>query len=221
MSLTVTKLSLNAPNATIAHPCTLSDFAVTQFSGAYGFTIPVGASSLQSVGFTLGSGHVADREGAGDGPQSGRLQGRHHHPVLHRECTLVMRWLHRRLGRQAGTVADASPAPDDVRLLFPRGRREAPAPARPRDDTFSRSSSDGGLRLRRQLPRRFALRRPIRFQRRPWGRQRRRPSMGRRRHGVGHPALAAAPTTAEGSDPAPDPDRRAGGSDRALAGQGP
>jgi hypothetical protein len=55
-SLTVTKLSLNAPNATIAHPCTLSDFAVTQFSGAYGFTIPVGASSLQSVGFTLGSG---------------------------------------------------------------------------------------------------------------------------------------------------------------------
>ena len=30
----------------------------------------------------------------------------------------MMRWLHRRLGRQAGTVADASPAADDVRLLF-------------------------------------------------------------------------------------------------------
>jgi len=50
-SLTVTVAAVSAPAATPALPCTVSDFAVSQFSGAYPFVIPEGRSSLRSLGF--------------------------------------------------------------------------------------------------------------------------------------------------------------------------
>jgi hypothetical protein len=50
-SLTVAIASVSAPNATPTRPCTVADFAVTQFTGAYGFQVAVGTSSLQSLGF--------------------------------------------------------------------------------------------------------------------------------------------------------------------------
>jgi hypothetical protein len=58
VGMSVTSLSVSvqsvtsAPNATLAHPCTVADFAVIQFSGSYPFTIPPGSSSLSSLGFT-------------------------------------------------------------------------------------------------------------------------------------------------------------------------
>jgi large repetitive protein len=58
VGMSVTSLSMSvqsvssAPNATPAHPCTVADFALTQFSGSYPFTIPPGSSSLTSLGFS-------------------------------------------------------------------------------------------------------------------------------------------------------------------------
>ena len=49
-SLTVGIASVNAPNATALHPCSTADYAVTQYSGAYPFTMPTGSSTLQSIG---------------------------------------------------------------------------------------------------------------------------------------------------------------------------
>lgn len=43
--------AVSAPAATALRPCTVSDFAVTQFSGTYPFEIPEGSSTLQSLGF--------------------------------------------------------------------------------------------------------------------------------------------------------------------------
>lgn len=50
-NLTVAISSVSAPNARTSTPCTIADFAVTQFSGEYPFLIPSGLSSLQSLGF--------------------------------------------------------------------------------------------------------------------------------------------------------------------------
>ena len=50
-SLTVTVSGVSAPAATPELPCTVDDFAVTQFSGVYPFVIPHGKSSLGSLGF--------------------------------------------------------------------------------------------------------------------------------------------------------------------------
>jgi large repetitive protein len=58
VGMSVTSLSVSvqsvssAPNATPAHPCTVTNFAATQFSGSYPFTIPPGSSSLSSLGFS-------------------------------------------------------------------------------------------------------------------------------------------------------------------------
>ncbi len=49
--LTVKVSAVSAPAATALRPCTVSDFAVTQFSGTYPFEIPEGRSTLQSLGF--------------------------------------------------------------------------------------------------------------------------------------------------------------------------
>jgi hypothetical protein len=49
--LTMTISRVSAPAATGLHPCPISDFALTQFAGAYPFLIPQGSSSLQSLGF--------------------------------------------------------------------------------------------------------------------------------------------------------------------------
>jgi hypothetical protein len=44
--------SIAAPQADQTHPCTLDDFSVTQFSGAYGFTVgPSETSTLSALGF--------------------------------------------------------------------------------------------------------------------------------------------------------------------------
>jgi len=43
--------AISAPAATPQRPCRASDFAVTQFLGAYPFQIPEGSSTLQSLGF--------------------------------------------------------------------------------------------------------------------------------------------------------------------------
>ena len=50
-SLRMTISAVSAPAATPLLPCTVSDFAVAQFSGVYPFLIPPGSSSLQSLGF--------------------------------------------------------------------------------------------------------------------------------------------------------------------------
>jgi len=49
--LTVSVVSVTAPNATAQLPCTLANFAVTQFSGTEPFAVPSGSSTLQSLGF--------------------------------------------------------------------------------------------------------------------------------------------------------------------------
>lgn len=50
-SLAVSVSAVNAPRADAAHPCTVSDFAATQFSGAYGFVVPASSTvSLASLG---------------------------------------------------------------------------------------------------------------------------------------------------------------------------
>jgi hypothetical protein len=50
--LVVSIQSISAPQSDQAHPCTPDDFAVTQFSGAYGFRIPPsGSRSLSELGF--------------------------------------------------------------------------------------------------------------------------------------------------------------------------
>jgi len=54
-SLTATVSAVSAPSATSELPCTVSDFAVTQFSGTYPFVIPQGKSSLRSLGFAQGT----------------------------------------------------------------------------------------------------------------------------------------------------------------------
>ena len=48
--LHVSIASVDAPAARAGLPCSTSDFAVTQFSGAYPFTIPAGSSTLTSSG---------------------------------------------------------------------------------------------------------------------------------------------------------------------------
>jgi hypothetical protein len=49
--LVVTIQSISAPQSDQVHPCTPADFAVTQFSGAYGFRIPPSDSrSLSELG---------------------------------------------------------------------------------------------------------------------------------------------------------------------------
>ncbi len=48
-SLTVTIQSVTAPNATPSLPCTVADFAVTQYGGSYPFYVPQGASSLSTI----------------------------------------------------------------------------------------------------------------------------------------------------------------------------
>ena len=51
-NLTVAVQVTNAPNATPAHPCSASDFPVTQFSGAYPFTLLSGrTATLSQLGF--------------------------------------------------------------------------------------------------------------------------------------------------------------------------
>ncbi len=50
-SLTMAISTVSAPAATPLLPCSISDFAVTQFSGVYSFLIPPGSSSLKSLGF--------------------------------------------------------------------------------------------------------------------------------------------------------------------------
>ena len=53
--LAVSITSVTGPNINGAHPCTAADFALTQFSGAYPFYVPQGASSLFSLGFASGT----------------------------------------------------------------------------------------------------------------------------------------------------------------------
>lgn len=50
--LTVAIQSVTAPNATVQHPCSTSDYAVTQYTGSYPFTIPPGSSTLSSIGIS-------------------------------------------------------------------------------------------------------------------------------------------------------------------------
>lgn len=68
--ITVKIAAISAPAATPAHPCTISDFAVTQFSGTYPFEIPEGSSTLQSLGFspdTWPTASIVDRPVNQDG----------------------------------------------------------------------------------------------------------------------------------------------------------
>jgi hypothetical protein len=49
--LTVAVAAIRAPAADAAHPCTVGDFRVTQFSGAYGFRLPAsGTRTLTALG---------------------------------------------------------------------------------------------------------------------------------------------------------------------------
>ena len=50
-ALTVSIVSVSAPNATAELPCTLANFALTQFSGSEPFAVPSGSSTLLSLGF--------------------------------------------------------------------------------------------------------------------------------------------------------------------------
>ena len=54
-NLTVTISAVSGPSATPELPCTISDFAVTQFSGTYPFVIPQGRSNLRTLGFVQGT----------------------------------------------------------------------------------------------------------------------------------------------------------------------
>jgi hypothetical protein len=48
-------LRVRAPEASLSHPCTVGDFAVVRFSGAYGFKLPASrTSSLSQLGFPPG-----------------------------------------------------------------------------------------------------------------------------------------------------------------------
>ena len=54
-NLVVAITSVTGPNITVSRPCTAADFALTQFGGAYPFYVPLGASSLSSLGFAPGA----------------------------------------------------------------------------------------------------------------------------------------------------------------------
>ena len=75
-SLIVTVSAVSAPAATPEFPCTVSDFAVTQFSGSYPFMIPHGRSSLRSRGFaprTWPAVRLLDRPVNQDGCKGAKL----------------------------------------------------------------------------------------------------------------------------------------------------
>jgi hypothetical protein len=53
IDLTVRVSAVHAPQADAAHPCTIDDFAVGDFSGTYGFALPASSTtSLSALGFT-------------------------------------------------------------------------------------------------------------------------------------------------------------------------
>jgi hypothetical protein len=53
IDLAVRVSAVHAPQADAAHPCAIGDFAVRDFSGAYGFALPAsGTTSLSALGFT-------------------------------------------------------------------------------------------------------------------------------------------------------------------------
>jgi hypothetical protein len=54
-SLDVAISDVSAPLADATHPCSIDDFAVTQFSGTYGMTVPASSTlTLSELGFTEG-----------------------------------------------------------------------------------------------------------------------------------------------------------------------